>query len=202
MAQVTIIDYGAGNLASLRNAFEFLDISVNVTSEIEHIESAEKLVLPGVGAFAPAIQRLEETGISDAIHRKVDEGVPFLGICLGMQLLFTTSYEQGKWAGLDLIPGEVVKFTGVKKVPHMGWNNLEIIKSDGMLRDVREPAYVYFVHSYHCVPAEQNVITATSEYGVDFCATVRKANIWGAQFHPEKSQDVGLQMLRNFTDEK
>jgi len=202
MARITIIDYGAGNLASLRNAFEFLDIPVEITSEIDHIRSADKLLLPGVGAFAPAIRRLEERGIASTIQQKVYEGTPLLGICLGMQLLFTTSYEQGEWSGLDLIPGEVTKFTGGKKVPHMGWNKLDIRKPDGILKGIAEPAFVYFVHSYYCVPSEPEVITATSEYGTSFCATVRKDNIWGAQFHPEKSQDVGLQILKNFATQE
>ncbi|MCF7803132.1 MAG: imidazole glycerol phosphate synthase subunit HisH [Candidatus Marinimicrobia bacterium] len=203
MQKVTIIDYGAGNLASLRNAFKYLDVPVEITSDAVEIRNAEKLVLPGVGAFGPAMDRLRDSGIADAIMEQVEQGTILLGICLGMQLLFTTSYEQGKHNGLDLIPGDVQKFNGVEKVPHMGWNILKPAQdADPLLAGTPEPAYVYFVHSYYCIPASPEYTIALSDYGNPFAAAVRNDRVWGMQYHPEKSQDVGLTMLQNFANQE
>lgn len=198
MDQITIIDYGVGNLASLENAFRYLRVPVLVTSEKRRIADAKKLLLPGVGAFAPAMEKLREMSITDLIKEKVDQGTPLLGICLGMQLLFTKSYEQGEWDGLNLIPGEVVRFQGERKIPHMGWNRLEFQGTDRIIQGLPEEAYVYFVHSYYCIPETREMTIATCSYGERFAAAVRNHNVRGLQFHPEKSQDIGLGMLRNF----
>jgi len=200
MEPVTIINYGVGNLASLQNACKYLEIPHRVTAEPEQIENAGKLLLPGVGAFRPAMQRLEETGLQEIILAKSTNGTPILGICLGMQLLFSTSYEGGTWAGLNLIPGEVKRFEGVQKIPHMGWNRLYEIRSAPLTEELPDDPYVYFVHSYYCLPEDLADALALCEYGQAFCAAVHRGNIWGTQFHPEKSQDVGLVILRNFAE--
>ncbi len=200
MDRITIIDYGVGNLASLENAFRYLDVPVEVTADRENIAEAEKLLLPGVGAFAPAMEKLREMEMGSLIRDKVGGGTPLLGICLGMQLLFTKSYEQGEWDGLDLVPGRVVRFQGEKKIPHMGWNRLDFEETDTLLQGLPEEAYVYFVHSYYCIPEQPEMTIATCAYGERFAAAVRHGNVWGLQFHPEKSQDVGLAMLRNFAE--
>lgn len=196
---VTIIDYGVGNLASLHNAFQFLGIPVRVSSNSEEIESADKLLLPGVGAFAPAMQKLEDLHLIDVIQKKGKQGTPLLGICLGMQLFFTTSYENGKHQGLDLIPGDVKKFTAVDKIPHTGWNNIKILDtSNALMQGMASGNYFYFVHSYHCVPNDSQAILASCNYGSQFVASVNQGNVWGVQFHPEKSQKSGLHILANF----
>lgn len=196
---VTIIDYGVGNLTSLRNAFGALSIPVQISSDIKDIESAEKLLLPGVGAFAPAMQQLIELKLAEVIREKARQKTPLLGICLGMQLFFTTSHENGEHHGLGLIPGEVRRLTGVEKIPHMGWNNIEIIdQSSAIMKRIASGTYFYFVHSYYCDPSDQNDVVATCQYGAPFAASVNRENIWGVQFHPEKSQKPGLQLLSNF----
>lgn len=200
MKSITIIDYGAGNLRSLENALKFLKVPVGITSNVETIKKAEKLILPGVGAFAPAMARLREAGIEEILKEKVKAGNPLLGICLGMQLLFSTSYEQGQWTGFDFIPGKVVRFEGVQKIPHMGWNKLLNPKEDVLMENLVESPYVYFVHSYYCIPDGTDTTLAHCEYGQTFSAAVRKDNVWGMQFHPEKSQDIGLQILKNFAE--
>jgi len=196
---VTIIDYGVGNLASLRNAFDALGIPVQISSDPREIESAEKLLLPGVGAFAPAMQRLVDLQLTEVIRQKAKQKTPVLGICLGMQLFFTTSYENGEHQGLDLIPGEVRKFTGIEKIPHMGWNSIEIIdQSSAIMQGIASGTYYYFVHSYYCAPSDHHDVVVTCRYGASFAASVNHENIWGVQFHPEKSQKPGLQLLSNF----
>ena len=199
--RITVIDPGVSNLASLRNAIQALDIPVTITSDPGVIEEAEKLILPGVGAFAPAISRLQELELRELIVEKAESGTPLLGICLGMQLLFTTSYENGRHAGLDLIPGEVVKFSGVGKIPHMGWNSADFRGDMNPLAvNLPDEAYFYFVHSYYCVPDEPDDVLATCSYGTEFAASVNRGNVWGVQFHPEKSQKPGLQILKNFAE--
>jgi glutamine amidotransferase len=196
---ITIIDYGMGNLRSAQKAFEFIGFDAQITGSKNTIAAAEKIVLPGVGAFADAMMQLNSSGISEIIKQKTADGTPFLGICLGMQLLFDKSYEGGEFEGLGLIKGEVKRFNVPKeyKVPHMGWNNLKINKNplfDGLSGDI----YTYFVHSYHAAAAEADAVIATSEYGIEFTAAVCRDNIFATQFHPEKSGDTGLKMLKNF----
>lgn len=200
MNKITIIDYGVGNLASLQNACKYLEIPHQVTAEQSEIHNAEKLILPGVGAFRPAMERLETTGLKAPLLDKIEQGTPLLGICLGMQLLFTTSYEGGTWTGLDVIPGEVKRFEGVHKIPHMGWNSLYDVRQEALTSGLPDDPYVYFVHSYYCMPSESQDVLARCKYGQEFCAAVHRVNVWGVQFHPEKSQEPGLQILQNFAE--
>lgn len=196
---ITIIDYGMGNLRSAQKAFEFIGYKAEITDRLSDIQKAEKIVLPGVGAFADAMDRLNTSGISKVIKQKVADGTPFLGICLGMQLIFDKSYENGEFEGLGLIPGEVVRFDLPKeyKVPQIGWNKLNI-KESGLFNDIKGDIYTYFVHSYYAQPKDANDIIATSNYGIEFTAAVSKNNVYATQYHPEKSGTPGLKMLDNF----
>lgn len=200
MDKITILDYGVGNIASLRNAFAALKIPVELTANHKLIEQAAKLILPGVGAFAPAMIKLKEKKLDKLIISKANEGTPLLGICLGMQLLFTRSFEQGEWQGLDLISGSVEKFEKVDKIPHMGWNLLKNTNNFFLLKNLQPEPYFYFVHSYFCTPENKDQSIGECEYGGPFCAAVQKENIFGVQFHPEKSQKDGLQILMNFAE--
>jgi len=201
MDQVVIIDYGTGNIASLKNSFTYLGIPVLISSNREEIKNAKKLVLPGVGAFKPAREKLRKKGLDDIVYSKSKGGTPLLGICLGMQLLFTRSQEFGKCGGLNLIQGTVEAITGVRKIPHMGWNQIEIIRPDPVLKEIPDQSYLYFVHSFICKPKDSGLIRARCGYGQSFCAVVRKKNIVGMQFHPEKSGRMGLRILENFYNE-
>jgi imidazole glycerol-phosphate synthase subunit HisH len=199
---IVIVDYGMGNLRSVQKAFEKLGHAALVTSDPNRVADATKLVLPGVGAFRDAIARLREAGLVAPLADHVRAGKPFFGICLGLQLLFTTSYEDGEHDGLDLFPGEVVRFTELPglKVPHMGWNQLRIRRPAPVLRDVSDGAAVYFVHSYHVVPRDTSVVATETDYPTPFVSAIWRDNVFATQFHPEKSQRVGLTMLRNFAD--
>lgn len=197
---ILIVDYGMANLRSVQKAFEKVGFAAEITGDPERIARAEKLVLPGVGAFRDAIARLVETGLADPIREHIHSGRPFFGICLGLQLLFTTSHEDGEHRGLDVFPGEVVRFPDLPglKVPHMGWNQLRIRRPAPFLEGFPEGASVYFVHSYFPVPRDFSLVAAESDYPTPFCAAIRKENVFATQFHPEKSQRVGLEMLRRF----
>jgi len=196
---IAIIDYGMGNLRSVSKAFERLGFTVNVTRDPRQIADASHVVLPGVGAFPDCMRNLEEMGLIDPVHRALSSGKPFLGICLGLQLLFTESEEFGLHKVLGWIRGRVVRFPddGLK-VPHMGWNTLEIRKPAPALQDLPADAMVYFVHSYYGVPEDPAVIATTTEYGQRFTSSIAVDNVFACQFHPEKSQAVGLRLLRNF----
>jgi len=196
--KIIIIDYGTGNIASLKNSFAFLGIPAVASSDPTVIRNASKLILPGVGAFKPAIEELRKNKLDELLTIKAGQGTPLLGICLGMQLLFTRSNEFGECPGLDLIPGKVEAMTGVRKIPHMGWNQLEIIKPDAVFNNIPDQSYFYFVHSFICKPDDPETVTAQCRYGQEFCAAVRKENIVGMQFHPEKSGSVGLRVLKDF----
>jgi glutamine amidotransferase len=200
MQPIMIVDYGMANLRSVQKAFEKLGFAAEITSDANRIGEAEKLVLPGVGAFQDAIVRVRESGQAEPILHHVRAGKPFFGICLGMQMLFTTSYEDGVFTGLDLFPGEVVRFPATPglKVPHMGWNQLHIVRQAPLLDGVNEGDAVYFVHSYYPVPRDPSVIATTTDYPSPFVSAIWHDNVFAAQFHPEKSQRVGLTMLRNF----
>ena len=202
MAQIIIVDYGMANLRSVQKAFEKLGHSAQITGDPNLVSEADKLILPGVGAFRDAIAKLNETGLAEPICDHIRAGKPFLGICLGLQLLFTKSYEDGEFAGLDLIPGEVVRFQTLPglKVPHMGWNQLRIKRRAPTLRDVPDGSSVYFVHSYYVVPKDASVIAAETDYPTPFTSAIWRDNIFATQFHPEKSQAVGLSMLKGFAD--
>lgn len=197
---VTVIDYGVGNLRSVTKALEFLGCQVILTSNPNEVARAEKLVLPGVGAFGAGMENLKRLGLVEAIYDAVKKGTPLLGICLGLQLLFDESEEMGRHEGLKLVRGKVVRFPeqdGIR-IPHMGWNALNIRKREPLFASVPDGAMVYFVHSYFPVPDDPSVIAATTEHGVEFVSAIAIDNIFGTQFHPEKSSKVGLQILRNF----
>lgn len=199
--EIVIVDYGMANLRSVQKAFEKVGATATVTADPAQVASAARLVLPGVGAFPDAIARLRETGLAEAVLQQIQSGRPFLGICLGLQLLFTQSQEEGTHAGLDVLPGEVVRFPVVPglKVPHMGWNPLTLTRPDcPLFAGLPVESAVYFVHSYYAVPREPGIIAAEADYPTPFCAMVWRENVFAAQFHPEKSQQVGLRMLKNF----
>ena len=202
MAQIIIVDYGMANLRSVQKAFEKLGHAAEIASDVNRVAEADKLVLPGVGAFRDAIAKLNETGLSVPIVSHIRAGKPFLGICLGLQLLFTKSYEDGEYAGLDLLPGEVVRFADVPglKVPHMGWNQLRIKKRAPVLRDVQDGSAVYFVHSYYVAPKDAGIIATETDYPTPFASAIWCDNVFATQFHPEKSQQVGLSMLKAFAE--
>ncbi|GAB5519266.1 MAG: imidazole glycerol phosphate synthase subunit HisH [Rhodothermales bacterium] len=204
---ITIIDYGIGNLRSIEKAFERVGAEVLRTDDTDRIAEAKRLVLPGVGAFGACADEIRRRDLEPAIHHAVGRGIPFLGVCVGMQLLFDGSDEMGKHRGLGLIPGRVTRFSSDMsdtedrplKVPHMGWNTTAATRTSPLLADLPESPYFYFVHSYHAVPQQDAHILATCNYGMDFPAMVHRDNIYGAQFHPEKSQDNGLAILANFS---
>ncbi|MEK7396309.1 MAG: imidazole glycerol phosphate synthase subunit HisH [Candidatus Poribacteria bacterium] len=196
---IAIIDYGMGNLRSVQAGLEHVGQKVFITDKPNEIINADGVVLPGVGAFGDAIGRLNETGLGNAFCEAVKQGKPCIGICLGLQLLLSESEEGGLFKGLDAIKGKVIRFTNRLKVPHMGWNQINIKKQDSPLfHDIPDGSYVYFVHSYYVAPEDSSVIAATTNYGVDFTSIIAKDNLFGTQFHPEKSQSLGLQILRNF----
>lgn len=196
---IAIVDYGMGNLRSVQSGIEHVGGRSFITDSPDQILSAEAVILPGVGAFGDAIKRLKDTGLGEAFCISVQQGKPCMGICLGLQLLFSESEEGGLHRGLDLIQGRVVRFTNNLKVPHMGWNQLNIRDPNvPILRGIPNGSYMYFVHSYYVKPVEDSVVSATTEYGIDFAAVVSKGNLFGTQFHPEKSQEFGLRILKNF----
>jgi glutamine amidotransferase len=196
---IAIIDYGRGNLGSVEKAFERLGLPALVTQEADVVDAAEATVLPGDGAFHDAMTNLDRLGLLPAVHRALDGRRPFLGICLGYQLLFTASEEFGDGRGLDVVPGEVRRFPPGRKIPHMGWNQ---VTHGGRLRlfdGIPEGAYFYFVHSYYPVAGETNDLRiAWCDYGMPFAAAIERGPIWATQFHPEKSQRWGLKLLENF----
>ena len=200
-----IVDYGVGNLFSLRSSFDAIGVEAVVTSDPAVIEAAERVVLPGVGAFRDAAEKLRITGLWDVVKNEAAKGKPLLGICLGMQMLLEKSFEFGEYEGLGLIPGSVVPLEGYVpaglKIPQMGWNALEFKNASGIFKNTKEEEYVYFVHSYYCDCPEEYV-TAVTDYGAPVTASVRRGNVYGCQFHPEKSGDVGLAILRAFSEVK
>lgn len=200
---IAIIDYGMGNIHSVNKALELFGAKTIVTNKAKDIEGAEKAVLPGVGAFDDAVIELEKQDLIKAIKEFVKTKKPFLGICLGMQLLFETSEEAAKSKGLGFFKGGVKRFQDSKglKVPHMGWNQLEKVTNECLLiKDVPDSSFVYFCHSYYPEPKDKNIIAATTDYGKEFASIVWKDNLYGVQFHPEKSQKTGLKIIENFVN--
>ncbi len=199
---ITIIDYGSGNLKSIKNGFSKIGVDSKVSSSVKEIKDAEALVLPGVGAFGNAMKSLEN--YKNVIREHVDDKKPFLGVCLGLQILFTESEESPCAFGLDIIPGSVLHFPDSirkegLKIPQMGWNQLKIGRECPILKDIGQE-FMYFVHSYYVVPEDNAVITATVDYGIDVPAVICKDNVFATQFHPEKSGTKGLQILKNFVE--
>jgi len=202
---IAIVDYGMGNLRSVQKAFERLGADAAIVTSPEAVLRAEKVVLPGVGAFADAMRHLREQGLVEPLLEVIRRGVPFLGICLGLQLLFDVSYEDGEHTGLGVIPGKVVRFdfSGLPagerlKVPHMGWNQLFWERPCPLLTGLESGTWFYFVHSYYVVPFDESVICGRCNYGVEFTAMIWRDNVFAMQFHPEKSQSAGLKILANF----
>ncbi|MHB1560715.1 MAG: imidazole glycerol phosphate synthase subunit HisH [Isosphaeraceae bacterium] len=197
---IAIIDYGMGNLRSVQKAIEAVGSSAEITSDPEQVRRASKVVLPGVGAFSDAMAELNRTGLGEAFREAVTRGKPCLGVCLGLQLLFDTSDEEGEHRGLGLIPGRIVRFEigGGLKVPHMGWNTLRILRPCPIFKGLDEAPSVYFVHSYHAEVDDSRLVAAESDYPRPFPAVVWRENLIACQFHPEKSQQVGLAMYANF----
>ena len=197
---ITIIDYGMGNLRSVQKAFERIGFPARITNDPQQVAEASHLVLPGVGAFADAMAELRRLELVEPIRQAIQKEKPFLGICLGLQLLFERSYEDGLHEGLGILSGEVVRFDLPVEyaVPHMGWNQLQIRRPHPLLAGIEEGAYVYFVHSYYVVPQDGSVIATETDYGVWFCSSIGQGRLFATQFHPEKSQSVGLRMLENF----
>jgi glutamine amidotransferase len=199
---VAIIDYGVGNLRSVEKAFAATGCEAIVTGDEADLRAAEKLVLPGVGAFAACMKALSERGFDRLVRDKARAGTPLLGVCVGMQLLFDESQEFGSTPGLGLLRGRVRRFETDLVVPHVGWNRIHQKQSHPLFDGIADGSFCYFVHSFYCEPSDENVIAGETEYGAPYASVVAAQNICGVQFHPEKSQDVGLRMLRNFaTDE-
>ena len=206
---IAIIDYGMGNLRSVQKGFEKIGAEAVVTADPRVVLEAERIVLPGVGAFRDCMRNLEQGGFVEPILRVIAEGRPFLGICVGMQMLFSDSVEFGLYQGLNVIPGHVLRFPEDMrvaderlKVPQMGWNQLRFTRRPPAFEGIAEGSNVYFVHSYYVKPDSDDVIATTTDYGIEFCSSVWKDNIVATQFHPEKSQDVGLRILKNFAEQK
>lgn len=200
MSRILIVDYGMANLRSVQKAFERVGATATISSDPDAIAAADKVVLPGVGAFRDAIARLRETGLDRPIIDHISAGQPFLGICLGMQLLFARGHEDGYHTGLGVLAGEVVHFTPSPglKIPHMGWNELRFRPECPLFKGLPQKASVYFVHSYYAVPEDGSVTCAEADYPAPFTAAVWRDNLFATQFHPEKSQQVGMVMLQNF----
>lgn len=194
-----IIDYGAGNLHSVQNALEFLGAESIVTSKREEILYSDRVILPGVGAFGDAMERLRSTGLDEVVKEVAASGKPLLGICLGLQLLFESSEESEGVAGLGIFKGKAVKITAPElKIPHMAWNNITVCKDSYLLSGLGIDPYVYFVHSYYIKPEDESIVSAYTEYGEKMAIAVEKDNVAAVQFHPEKSSSIGMKILRNF----
>nr|WP_185652748.1 imidazole glycerol phosphate synthase subunit HisH [Clostridium sp. DJ247] len=198
MLVISIIDYGMGNLRSVQKAFEFIGAEAEITGNADDILNSKGIILPGVGAFPDAMENIKKMGMDKVLEEAVNNGTPLMGICLGMQLLFEESDEVRVTEGLGFLKGKVKKFQVDLKIPHMGWNDLIIDKPCEVLKDVKEGSYVYFVHSFYAEIQEEGVLNAHSFYGIDTPAVVSKGNVFGLQFHPEKSGEPGMQMLKNF----
>ncbi|MGC4004764.1 MAG: imidazole glycerol phosphate synthase subunit HisH [Pirellulales bacterium] len=199
---LAIIDYQMGNLRSVQKGFERVGAAAVIVDDPEQLRKATKIVLPGVGAFGDAITELRKRNLVEPIKEAIAAGKPFLGICLGLQMLFDVGYEGGRFEGLGVIPGEVKKFElpAEYKVPHMGWNRAVVRRPSPLFKDVPDDEYFYFVHSYYVVPKDENVIATGTDYGGEFCSSIRRDNLFATQFHPEKSQSRGLQLLKNFAE--
>ena len=199
---VFIADYGAGNLRSVLKAFDYLGVKAIVSNDPRKLEGYKKVILPGVGAFGQAIESLNASGFTEAISEHVDKGGQLLGICLGMQLLLTDSEEMGSHKGMDLIPGRVLQFKSeTDKIPQIGWNSVDQQKESVLFRGIPDHSFFYFVHSYYCEPVEPDTVAATTWFaGKNFCSAIEKNGIFAVQFHPEKSSEAGLQVLKNFAE--
>lgn len=198
---LAVIDYGAGNLRSVLHALKHLGVEdMQLVRSPQELEGAEKIILPGVGAFGASMEQMHKQELVEPVRQAIADGIPYLGICVGMQMLFDVGEEMGEHAGMGILEGRVLRFPHFedRKVPHMGWNQLNIHKESDLVANLSEENYTYFVHSYYCAPDNPDDIVASVDYGIDFTAIVQRDNIYGVQFHPEKSQKTGLQILTNF----
>ena len=202
MNNIVIVDYGMANLRSVQKALEHVGAAATISGDPQRVAEADKLILPGVGAFRDAIARLRETKLDEPILEHIRRGKPFFGVCLGLQLLFTTSYEDGVYQGLDVFAGDVVRFDNLPglKVPHMGWNQLRVQRRAPHLADFPEGGSVYFVHSYYVKPRDPSIIATETDYPTPFTSAIWRDNVFATQFHPEKSQKAGLAMWRRFAE--
>lgn len=199
---IAVIDYDAGNIKSVEKALHFLGEDVRVTGDSKEILSADKVILPGVGAFGDAMKNIRDRRLDSVIYEVAERGTPFLGICLGLQLLFECSDEAPGIEGLGILQGKVLRIPDRQglKIPHMGWNSLHLENNGRLFRGIEEQSYVYFVHSYYLQAEEEQIVKASAEYGVHIHASVEKDNVFACQFHPEKSSDVGMKILKNFVE--
>jgi len=193
-----VIDYGLGNLRSVSKALEVLGVKVILSSDVRRLSEVRGLILPGVGAFKRGMENLEKLGLKDFLRQSLNRGIPFLGICLGFQLLFTESEEGGRVKGLEVLKGRVVRFSKGIKIPHMGWNQVEFKKDNNLFKEIPDKSFFYFVHSYYVEPEDKDIVISTTDYGGEFVSAINKDNLWGVQFHPEKSSELGLKLLKNF----
>lgn len=196
---IAIIDYGAGNLKSVKTAFDYLNVESRIISNNKELTDAEKVVLPGVGAFGAAVEKLQESDFYEGIQDWLKAGKPFLGICLGLQLLLESSSESPGVKGLAIFKGENLRFNS-GKVPQIGWNQVQIKKQSKLLNDIPNNSFFYFLHGYHIAPINQDLVTATTEYGITYPSVIENSNIYAVQFHPEKSGDIGLKLLKNWVE--
>jgi imidazole glycerol-phosphate synthase subunit HisH len=197
---IAIIDYGMGNLRSVEKGFLKVGVDAKVVTDARSVNDSEAVVLPGVGAFRDCMRNLDRMKLIEPILKSVRNGKPYLGICLGLQMLFTKSEEFGVYKGLDVLKGKVVRFQVDLKVPHMGWNTVKLLRKPPIFDGIKDESYFYFVHSYYVAPDDEGIIAATTDYGITFTSMVWKDNIIATQFHPEKSQETGLKILKNFGD--
>ncbi len=197
---IAILDYDAGNIKSVEKAVQLLGQEVTITRDRREVLNADKVILPGVGAFGDAMGKIRQYGLYEVIHEVVEQGTPFLGICLGLQLLFERSEESPGVEGLGILKGEILRIpeTPGLKIPHMGWNSLEFRNNGRLFKNLPGESYVYFVHSYYLRAADEKIVTAVTEYGTQIHASVEQGNVFACQFHPEKSSDAGIQILKNF----
>ncbi len=195
---IAIVDYGMGNLRSVEKGFQKVGVDVRVVTGPKAVDDAQAVVLPGVGAFRDCMKNLGQMSLIEPVLRSIRKGKPYLGICLGLQILFTQSEEFGTHSGLDVLKGKVIRFDIDLKVPHMGWNTIKILRRPPIFDGISDEAFFYFVHSYYVVPADSNAVATNTNYGITFTSMVWKDNIFATQFHPEKSQGIGLILLKNF----
>lgn len=196
---ITIIDYGMGNIRSFENAFNFLKQKVRVVAAPQEVLRAEKIIFPGVGNFGQAMLNLQKTGLDRAIKQCLKKGTPFLGVCLGLQLLFDESEEAPGMPGLSVFQGRILRFKDIK-TPQIGWNQIRIQKQSRLLKGIQDSSFAYFMHSFYAKPLDEEIVVVKTNYGIDFCSALEKENVFGLQFHPEKSGEAGLKILKNFTE--